>query len=610
MKAQATTAKARTGAIKAFAGLAALCCAMTPVQGFGAGKTVMGQRVAATDTVSFTVYLPLQHRDQLDSDLEAMHTETSPMFHKWMKPAAFMAKYGASAAQVAKVQQQLAGYGLTATVSSARTLQVTGPAGAAEQVLGTTLKTATLASGKVKTVMAATAAPSGALAETGAMVTGLSPTLRMRPHIKHFPVPENRYSPVGGYWFDDLKQAYGWPTYQALTGKGVTIGILMSGGFSQTDMNLYFNHEKLASPAFTTVNVDGGSAFDPTNDGTFEAELDLQQSGGMAPKAAVTLYSIPDLYDSSIIDGLLQILSDNKADVVSMSFGSEELLYTAEYNDGVDYTYLLQIEDELYAQGNAQGITFIASSGDYGAASVPPLVCFDYGPNCGAMRASVSSPASDPHVVGVGGTNLVTTYTGLAGDLNSKYVLEEAFSDPQDGDQLYGTSATGLVWGSGGGTSIIYKKPLFQALTATGSAKFRTVPDVSLHMGGCPGGSILPCNPDDSYDLEVLGGYLYGVIGTSASAPDFAGLTALAIERLGTRLGNENYYLYGLALAQEAGLPLKVFRHNIAGDNGVYQATPGKAYNRVLGNGTVDGANFVLAPFTPKAGTPQTPSNP
>jgi hypothetical protein len=129
-------------------------------------------------------------------------------------------------------------------------------------------------------------------------------------------------------------------------------------------------------------------------------------------------------------------------------------------------------------------------------------------------------------------------------------------------------------------------------------------------MGGCPVGAVTPCNPDDSYDYEVIGNEYVGVIGTSASAPDFAGLTALSIQRQGgQRLGNENYYIYTLALLQNAGLPIKVFKTDIPGFNGLYYTTP-KGYNRVLGNGTLNGVDFLLAPFSPVAGTPQTPSNP
>jgi subtilase family serine protease len=565
-------------------------------------KPLAQQPAAATDTVSFELYLPVQNRAGLETELQSLHDTSSASYHQWLTPQQFSAKYEMSATQISAIEKELAGFGLQTSQISGTRLKVTGTAGAVQQALSTQVQHGTYASGK--TVMTAkggwTLPP--VTAQAGAVLVGLSGAVRMRPHSHA--VPQNRYSPEGGYWFDDLKQAYSYPSYQALTGKGVTIGILMSGDYNPPDMALYFGHEKLAVPSYKTIQVDGGAPFDPN--GSFETHLDLQQSGGMAPKAQVLLYNIPDLSDQSIVDGLSQIIEDNKTDVVSMSFGGPELFYTAAFNDGVDYTSILREEDDLFAKGNALGITFIASSGDSGALDAPPLACLEGATNCGSNVASVEFPSSSPHVTGVGGTNLVTTYR--SSNLNSKYLFEEAYADPLEGDIFYGTYSTGVYWGSGGGNSVVFAKPLYQFAVKTGDAKFRTVPDVALHMGGCPGGA-LTCSTDDSYDLEVIGGELAGVIGTSASAPDFAGLTALNIERQGTRLGNENYYLYILAGLQDAGLPVGVFKTDIAGFNGLYYTTP-TGYNRVLGNGTLNGTNFLLAPFVPVAGTPQTPSNP
>ncbi len=573
-----------------------------------AEKAALQSRVANSEPVGFDVYLPLQHRDQLEKDLHAMHDPSSGSYQKWLTPAEFDARYAATPSQVKAIQNELGAYGLQTSAVASHHIHVTGSATAVEQALGTVLKHGTYANGK-RTIAAAQAITQpNAMVQAHAVVAGLSGMIRMKSHAHPVQLPENRYSAVGVYWFDDLKQAYNFPSYETYTGKGVTIGILMSGDFNPPDMDKYFGHEKLATPNFSTIQVDGGAPFDP-NGNSFETHLDLQQSGGMAPNANVILYNIPDLSDAHVMDGLSKIVTDNKADVVSMSFGGAEVFYTAADNAGTDFTKILQEEDDLMAQGNAQGITFIASSGDSGALSAIPVVCFNGGPACGSFEPSVEFPASSPHVTGVGGTNLVTTYTGTAGDLNSRYVREEAYADPLAADIFFGTSATGGYWGSGGGDSILFPKPLFQELTDTGNASFRTVPDISLHMGGCPAGTITACNPDDSADIEAIGGKYVGVIGTSASAPDFAGLTALTVERLGTRVGNENYYIYTLALLQSVGVPVNVFKTNIPGYNGLYSTTK-KGYNRVLGNGTVNGVNFLLAPFSPKAGTPQTPSNP
>lgn len=569
--------------------------------------TILGH-ASSTQSVTFSVYLPLQNRANLEQLLTNLHDPDSPSYHKWLTPAEFDAQFALSPSVVQSIQQQLSTFGLTSTLLSLHHLQVTGPAAAAEKALGTVLHNAQYKSGKTTIVAVTPLNPASSLVSADAVITGFSGMIRMRSHTVQGATPQNRYSTAGPYWFDDLKQAYGYPSYQVYDGKGSTIGILMSGAYNSPDMDLYFGHEKLATPKFSEVDIDGGAPYDPNN--SFETHLDMQQTGGMAPKAKIILYNIPDLSDASIIDGLLKILEDNKADVVNMSFGGPEIFYTTAYNGGTDFTYLIRAEDDLFAQGNAQGISFVAASGDSGALSAVPPACFDTDatPTCGSFIASAEFPASSPHVTGVGGTNLATTFSPKAGNLNSAYISEEAFPDPLSADIFYGTPATGAIFGSGGGDSIIFHKPLFQTLVKTGSPHFRTVPDLSLHMGGCPEGA-LSCSPDDSSDITVIGGEAFGAVGTSASAVDFTGLTALAVQRFGTRLGNENVLIYTLAAAQSLGLGLKVFRTDIPGFNGIFTTTP-NGYNRVLGNGTLRGTEFLLAPLIPTAGVPQTPSNP
>ena len=571
-----------------------------------AEKAIVLGRAASTQSVTFSVYLPLQNRDDLEQLLTNLNDPDSPDYHKWLTPQEFDARFALNPSSVQSIQQQLSTFGLTSTLLSPHHLQVTGPAAAAEKALGTVLHNAKYKSGKTTIVAVSPLSPASSLVTADAVVTGFSGMIRMRAHTVHGDTPQNRYSSAGPYWFDDLKQAYSYPSYKVYDGKGSTIGILMTGGFNPADMDLYFGHEKLATPKFSEVDIDGGAPFDPNN--SFETHLDMQQTGGMAPKAKIILYNIPDLSDASFIDGLLKILEDNKADVVNMSFGGAEIFYTPAYNGGTDFTFLLRAEDDLFAQGNAQGITFVASSGDSGALSAVPLACLepDATSTCGNFVASAEFPASSPHVTGVGGTNLATTFN--ANNLNSVYISEEAFADPLALDIFYGTPATGGVFGSGGGDSIVFHKPQFQKLVKTGSGHFRAVPDLSLHMGGCPQGS-LSCSPDDSSDILVIGGEAFEAVGTSASAVDFTGLTALAVQRFGTRLGNENQYIYSLAVAQSSGFGLKVFRTGIPGFNGLFSTTP-NGYNRVLGNGTLKGTEFLLAPLIPTAGVPQTPSNP
>jgi hypothetical protein len=66
--------------------------------------------------------------------------------------------------------------------------------------------------------------------------------------------------------------------------------------------------------------------------------------------------------------------------------------------------------------------------------------------------------------------------------------------------------------------------------------------------------------------------------------------------------------MYLMSLLQSFGFLKNNFNDNNPGDNGLYTTRQG--YDYVLGNGTLNGVNYLLAPDMPVAGTPQTPSNP
>jgi subtilase family serine protease len=586
-------------------------------------RAVVDASVAAEQVVEFNVYLPLRDRDAAEALLTQLHDPASASYHQWLTPAQFKERFGPQAGTVNAISRELNAHGLEVTEVHSHSLHVAGTAAGVKSAFGATLALAHFTSGRQ--VMAATAINlTPALQAAGAVVTDFSGKIRVQKTSlpSNLARPQNRESPTGGYWFDDLKQAYSYPSFKVLTGKGVHIGILMEGNFNPPDMTAYFSHEHVAKPHITTVDIAGGSPFDPN--GSFETHLDIQQSGGMAPDAGIILYNLPDLQDSSILSGLTTIIESNVADVVNMSFSGPEAGYTAAYNGGTDFTGILTIYDDFFMEGNTLGITFVSSSGDWGALDIPAAPCFSATPPkpiCGAMQAGIGSPASSPHVTSVGGSNLITTFNAKnPKDLNSAYVGENADFDALDSDIFYGTTASGAVWGSGGGISLFYKKPAYQNLVSqknlpAGAKKFRTIPDLSLQMGGCPGGTLYfdvhgVCPPDRSFVWEIIGGQQEGVIGTSASSPEFAGLVALKIESTGGRLGNENFDIYSLAAAQANGSGNTVFREDIQGNNGLYKATIKGGYNLVIGNGTVIGGDFVRGPGLPVAGKPQTPSNP
>jgi subtilase family serine protease len=553
----------------------------------------------ASTNVQFDVFLPGENSDQLDQLIEAQHTKGSPSYRRWLTPQQFQAQFGPNPAALANVADALAAEGLSIESVHTHGLRVTGTVTSVQHTFGITLWNGVNARGRQKLVRQGAMKMPAALQQAGALIPAF---LSVPDHKMHSRVlgaaPENRYSAVGPYWFTDIKQAYKFPSYKVLTGANRTIAIVISSDVLDSDLALYFGHEQLPTPKLVRVPVLGGSGPpNPSSDAILEASLDVQQSGGMAPGATIAIYDIPDLSDDSILAAYQTIVDDNSADIVSSSFGLGEPYYTAAYNGGVDFTYLLQIYHDIFRQASAQGITFVASSGDNGGYDAESVDQTKYVP-------SVDHPASDPNVTGVGGTNLVTTY--IQGSLASRYVRENAYFDPLDPAQ---GALPNEIFGSGGGKSIIFSKPDYQNLVDTGSDT-RAVPDISLEMGGCPVGALAPCGPDRSSVVAIANGLAYGVIGTSVSAPEFAGLLALEEEYLGTRLGNVNYEIYLQSAAQISGI-YKSFHQGIPGDNGVYQSQAGqKGYNMVVGNGTPIGIDFILAPGLPVARKPESPSNP
>jgi subtilase family serine protease len=447
-----------------------------------------------------------------------------------------------------------------------------------------------------------------AVAQTGAHVVSFSsiPTHHVHSAIATGPIANNRFSNIGGYLTNDLKQAYDFPSGQVLTGAGRKIGIVDSGDYLPSDMALYFAADGIPVPQIQDIEIDGGYPF--SFYGSAETELDLEQAGGMAPGATLVLYNLPDLSDSEIMEAYTDIVETNAVDIVSSSFGLAEGFYTAAYNGGTDLTYLLQMYRDIFRHGNAEGITFLASSGDNAGLGLLSISYVNDPPQYPAVIAGkflpgIESPASDPGVTAVGGTNLLTSYDPPS--LASTYVSENAFPDPLTPYDPYGTGnlASGGLFGSGSGASIIFSKPGFQFLANAGS-RMRTIPDISLQMGGCPAIAVQPCPANRSYAFVALAGGFYGFVGTSFAAPGMAGALALEEQHIGHRLGNVNYEIYLELLAQPF-----FFHTNIPGNNGI-KSTTNFGYDPVLGARTPFLKNVILAPLVPSAGIPGTPSNP
>ena len=187
-------------------------------------------------------------------------------------------------------------------------------------------------------------------------------------------------------------------------------------------------------------------------------------------------------------------------------------------------------------------MTFVASTGDYGA-------------------ADPEYPAFSPNVVAVGGTSLTLNADG-------SYNSETGWG--------YNSAAMGTFIGSGGGISLYEPEPAYQqSVQSTGG---RTTPDVSLVADPATGAWIAdPYNLNPSNPFEIVGG-------TSLSAPAWAGLLAL-VNQGRAAAGESTLDSSSPTQTQQALYILPQSDYNViaSGNNG-YTAESG--YNLVTGLGT------------------------
>ncbi len=431
----------------------------------------------AGQAVTFSVYLPLQNQSGLDTLVAEQQNPGSAVYHKWLTPAQFQAQFGPASSATAGVAAILQADGFQAVSVTGRAVTATGTAAAFSSAFSTTLSNISV-NGRSSLIANGAVQLPAALKNMGAAVAAFSGLPRMHGRVSRTNVisysPSNRYASTGGYWYDDLKQAYDYPSYQALDGTGVNVAIVISSDVLDSDIAAMFNHEHFTTttgkspPIHSVIKVDGGAPFSATSDGSFEASLDVQQVLGGAPGANVTIVDIPDLNDDSILDGYNTIVNATDTtgkpsfQLVNSSFGGCELFYSAAYNGGQDFSGVLDQYNLLFEQGNAEGITFVASSGDSGGLACPDVNYVALPANGVTPSApprfgqGVEFPASSPYVTAVGGTNLITTYSPPS--LNSAYVSENGIGDPEIPYDPYGLGANvyGGFWGAGGGLSAFF----------------------------------------------------------------------------------------------------------------------------------------------------------
>lgn len=387
--------------------------------------------------------------------------------------------------------------------------------------------------------------------------TSNSPAITRCPaQIASFPDCHTPYTQRLAYGLEPLLQ-------KGFTGKGQSIVDIVSFGSPtlQQDMDV-FDHQFGLPPIKIDIRAPIGTVpFNPQNNDMLgwvgETTLDVQIMHAIAPDAKIVVLTSPVSETEGTI-GFPEFLkleqyaiSNHLGNIFSQSYAASE--YTLNTPEG---HALVNTYTKFYQQiATQQGITVLSSSGDNGTVDFSDLKATKL-----TKSRTVNYPASDPWVTSIGGTTEPAT---------SSNQPETAWPH------------------SGGGVSTFFKQPDYQAKLPTSVQSLlqgaRGLPDVSANA-----------DPESGMAFYVHGQWTTAG-GTSASAPLWAGMMAIANQMAGHPLGFINPALYKLGESPEYA---SYFHDITIGDNSTatvkgFKATTG--WDAVTGWGTPNAEKLLPA---------------
>jgi subtilase family serine protease len=558
------------------------------------------RRAVAADTqIETTVYLAGRDEAGLNAYASEVADPGSPLYHKYLTPSQFSARFGATGAQVSQVEGWLRSAGLRVTGSNGHAVTVSGTAAATERAYGVGLDDYAVDGGSFRAPTAdaripasvATAVltvtgldnapaeekPAGLLGQqTTPTVPGISKTPATRSigadgsvylgpsvcsgyygqvkdttDLAFDGKTDNPYA-VCGYVPSQVRGAYG-VTGSGLTGKGATVAVVdaYASPTMPADANQYsVNHgeepfaagqyREIVTPSQWTDEPDCGylPAWSP------EESLDVEAVHAMAPDATVLYYGADSCDDADFLAVLAAIVDTHAADIVSDSWGS--LVYS---KFGDEDPSVIAEYTQIFEQGSIEGIGFTFSTGDCGAED-PQTACGYYD---ASATPQADFPSSDPYVTSVGGTSLAIGAQNQA-EWNTVWGTDVWILGVNDRNYWF---AAGYQYGGGGGASALFAQPSYQQGVVSKTTS-DTLPDATAAPGP------MRVTPDVSMDADPTTGFLMGMTqqlpdggygyaesavgGTSLASPLFAGLEADAIQaQHGVATGFANPAIYALA---------------------------------------------------------------
>jgi subtilase family serine protease len=348
----------------------------------------------------------------------------------------------------------------------------------------------------------------------------------------------------GGFSPQQISQAYGFNQIYfnngTIKGDGAGQTIAIVDAYNQPDIvndlhTFDATYGLPDPPSFRVVNQNGGTSL-PAADQSWGLEISLDVEWAHAMAPGANILLVESNTNSYADLTTASNYARNQPDVSVVSMSW----------GGNEWSSESYYDNYFTTPAGHPGVTFVASSGDAGSAGAPEF------------------PSVSPNVLAVGGTQLTTDTAG-------HYLGEVGWS------------------GSGGGISTAEPQPSYQqGVVNTGG--YRAVPDVAYN------GSV--SSPFAVYDTSSYNGWIE-VYGTSAGAPQWAGLIAIA---------NQGRALAGKApldgpsqtLPMLYQLPQSDFHDITSGSNGSYWTGPG--YDLVTGRGSPI-ANLVVAGLVSPGGS-------
>jgi subtilase family serine protease len=498
--------------------------------------------------------------------LQDQQNPASPNYHHWLTPVEVGQRFGVSAHDIQAVTTWLQSHGLRVdSISNSRDRIIfSGRASAVSSAFGAEIHYFSV-NGETRISVAADPQIPVALGKVVKSVSGLY-TFKLHPQYQsktvHLPplnmasdpeiVPEATIS-TGDYVIfpADFAVIYDLNSVPSgINGAGQTIAVVARSRVCAEDIT---NFDSLAGVTINLVpangivppgGVDPGAAactqVTSPNPDQGEATLDVTRSGSIAQGANIALIISADTATEDGIQIDTQYVVDTNpvlAQIMNISFGGCESQAGA---SGVQYW------DSLFKQAAAEGISVFVSSGDSAAAgcdtafTTPPA----------NQILSPNSVCSSSYATCVGGTEFADTanptqYWSPTNGANFEsaisYIPEGAWNEPLDGTKP-------VAAGTGGGVSAFIATPTWQVGTGVPTARAgRYTPDVAFSASAHDG--YFGCEAAEGGDCVVTKGSFAFLefSGTSAAAPDMAGIAALVNQKEGSAQGTLNPGLYNLA---------------------------------------------------------------